>query len=161
MNSLTKSQIEKIKPRFESKFKKTNGCWIWKGSFSAKGYGFFHIGPKQKRRNYHAHRISYLIYIGEIPTNFCIMHSCDNPPCVNPSHLKAGTFFENSNDMVSKNRHRYGSRHKNSKITEKEVVLIRKDYTGKFGNIMYLSRKFGIDKAQIRRIIDKKSWKHI
>jgi hypothetical protein len=55
-----------------------------------------------------SHRVSYMVFVGAIPDGAIIMHVCDNPLCVNPSHLIPGTFSDNSRDMVMKGRNKSG-----------------------------------------------------
>ena len=87
--------------RFLSKVKKTNSCWIWKASVNgANNYGAFWDGKRIVR----AHRFSFELFNGKIKKNKIIMHSCDNPKCVNPDHLIEGTQGENLNDMSAKGR---------------------------------------------------------
>jgi hypothetical protein len=95
------------KCRFFAKVIKTESCWIWTSTKNRKGYGTIKWGPKDKK----AHRVSYLIHKGDIPDGKIIMHSCDNPSCVNPDHLKIGTDQENISDCVSKDRNCKGENH--------------------------------------------------
>lgn len=78
-----------------------NDCWIWKGGLNNFGYGCFSI----KRIHFNTHRFAYQCYYGEISSSdqLC-MHSCNNPPCVNPNHLSLGTAKDNANYMVSSGR---------------------------------------------------------
>lgn len=76
--------------------KQPSGCWLWKGPFfySRGGYGKLTLRGKWRR----AHRIFYLIEYGELPDNLYILHKCNNPACVNPEHLYAGTQHDNMKD---------------------------------------------------------------
>lgn len=86
--------------QFQSHVKKTPTCWLWQGLKTAKGYGRYGKGGRR------AHRIAYSEFIGEIPSGLLVLHSCDNPSCVNPNHLFLGTSADNTKDMVTKGRAR-------------------------------------------------------
>jgi len=88
--------------RFSEKVDKssTSPCWIWLGTKNSKGYGSFRVGKK----NLKAYRFSYQHYIADIPEGMMVLHSCDNPSCVNPKHLRVGTAQDNADDMTSRNR---------------------------------------------------------
>lgn len=77
-------------------------CWEWQGNKHWNGYGRINWG---KNERYWAHRISYMIYKGPIPYNKIVMHTCDNPCCVNPKHLILGTQKDNLHDMAKRGRH--------------------------------------------------------
>lgn len=100
---MTGIEKPKIDPqiRFLSKIEKTSTCWIWKGARFANGYGVFSFSHS---RNMKAHRFSYEIYKGPIPSGKLVCHSCDVKLCVNPDHLWIGTQKENIRDCMNKNR---------------------------------------------------------
>lgn len=85
-----------------SKRKTKNGCILWKGAVTPSGYGQ-HI-PWINNETLSAHRLAYLIHYGEFDRKLCVLHKCDNPPCVNPEHLFLGTHKENTQDMLRKGR---------------------------------------------------------
>jgi len=100
--------------------KPADSCWIWGSVKLPNGYGQFGIGCRtdQSWRMVLAHRVSHELFNGPIPDGMHVMHSCDNPSCVNPAHLRAGTRSENMQDSIAKDRHRHGSRRRS--LTRKE-----------------------------------------
>lgn len=75
--------------RFLAKvFMRPDGCWQWTGAYNSRGYGCMRVEGKAEL----AHRMAYRLYIGEIPRNKAIMHSCGNVTCVNPDHLLIGGY---------------------------------------------------------------------
>lgn len=93
--------------RFWNKVDRSGDCWTWQGSRDRKGYGRVSVN----QRPVLAHRFSWTLSHGPIPDGLCVLHKCDNPPCVNPEHLFLGTIADNNRDMVAKGRHaRYGSK---------------------------------------------------
>lgn len=86
------------------------GCWLWTGSFNAKGYGQMKFGDKQP----YVHRLSYEMYIG--PITELVLHklNCPNKNCFNPDHLYQGNDNDNSIDKITLNKYP----HPNSTKTE-------------------------------------------
>lgn len=142
---------------FESRIKKTEYCWNWNGSKTVLGYGILRINKKRV----YAHRQSYSHYKGEIETGHVVMHSCDNPSCVNPEHLFCGTQLDNIKDMHFKNRHAKGQMIPNSIFDEDKIKLIRSLYIPwKFG-CKKVADLVGSDRKHIWQIISGKIWKEV
>lgn len=81
--------------------KSSSECWIWQGAkFRDQGYGRIIINYKDVR----AHRVSWELVNGPIPSGLLICHHCDNRLCVNPKHLFLGTHKDNNQDCVNKGR---------------------------------------------------------
>ena len=78
------------------------GCWLWTGATQTFGYGKVTVNWK----SYSAHRLSWILHKGEIPAGMSVLHHCDNPACVSPSHLFLGSQFDNMKDMARKGRSR-------------------------------------------------------
>jgi len=92
-----------VEDRFWSKVQKTENCWLWMGARTKLGYG--QRGGRKTGRRY-THRLSWEMRFGPIPEGLCVLHHCDNPPCVNPDHLFLGTKKDNTQDMIAKGRGR-------------------------------------------------------
>lgn len=85
-----------------------SGCHVWRGTHNNAGYGMVFYDS----RWHMAHRLAWSLANGPIPQGMLVMHTCDNPPCVNPEHLAIGTYADNSRDMVLKGRSTRGRRYR-------------------------------------------------
>lgn len=128
-----------------------NGCWLWIGLKDKDGYGLISI----KRRHKRTHRYSWELHNGPIPTGILVLHHCDIPACVNPSHLFLGTHQDNVKDRVSKDRtaHTCGTKNGNSKLTYEDICLIRflRKYHTEF-SLRQIAEYFHIAHTYISRI---------
>jgi len=88
--------------RFEAKVDRSGDCHVWTGARNNPNrYGQIRWLGKVMS----AHRVAWMRAYGmDIPLGLEVMHSCDNPPCVNPAHLSLGTRSENAKDAYSKGR---------------------------------------------------------
>lgn len=87
--------------RFWSLVDKTEaGCWVWRSAARRGGYGHFLSQGKM----WLVHRLSWMWANGPIPEGLVMRHDCDNPPCVNPAHLRPGTYADNMADQLARDR---------------------------------------------------------
>lgn len=139
---------------FWNKVEKTDGCWLWTGALSEKGYGRFGL----ERKNRGAHRVAYILTCGPIPDGQCVCHRCDNRRCVRPDHLFLGTVADNNEDMRQKGRRAtLRPPRPTPKITEDIVRQIRASVLGPRA----LGRLFGVDEALIRQVRRRTIWAHV
>lgn len=85
-------------------------CIEYEGARTTKGYGQYTLPVGRGKYIMLAHRVAYELAHGPIPAGLQVMHTCDNPPCVNPEHLRVGTGSDNMRDCVEKGRHREASK---------------------------------------------------
>ena len=92
--------------RFWAMVEKTDGCWLWKGATSRRGYGVLGTWSEKPGSVVLASHFMWMLQTGAWPTpGLFVCHHCDNPPCVRPDHLFIGTPKDNHDDMVRKGRH--------------------------------------------------------
>ncbi len=137
----------------------SNGCINFVGYCSPDGYGRITVNRKAKM----AHRVAYEIHKGVIPDNMEVMHSCDNPCCVNPDHLSVGTHDDNIQDMVIKGRQRGTTMHcgvsnPSAKLNPEKAFEIRW-YSAMGRKQSDISKNYGVSSALIGRIIRCEIWK--
>ena len=144
--------------RFLNKVEKTETCWLWTAATRKNGYGQFNFEGRIQK----AHRVSYQLFVGEIPEDMHVLHKCDVRRCVRPDHLFLGTHSENVSDMVYKGRHQYGETHADAKLTEKKVLAIRADpRQHQWGGRTKIARDYGVSNSLITHIIQRDKWKHL
>ena len=111
-----------------------------------------------------AHRLSYELHVGLIPSNLFVLHKCDNRGCVNPDHLFLGTALDNQQDMWAKGRgpDRRGEKSGRTDFTADDIREMKKRFRNiKNSFIEETARKYGVTKMAIRYILDNKRWAHI
>lgn len=92
-------------------------CWVWTAARFQNNYGAFREWPKQRR----AHVVSFEMTNGPLTQDKpFVLHHCDNPPCVRPSHLFAGTIADNMWDMRQKGREGVTNDPKTGRFSKRE-----------------------------------------
>lgn len=142
---------------YEQRVRKTDsGCWGWSGPQHRDGYG--------RVDHAYAHRISYEIHVGPIPPGMSILHSCDNPPCTNPAHLRPGTHVDNMADALQRGRldgrpnRPSGEANKSHKLTQGQVDEIRR-LRAQGVPRRAVSQQFGIALNTISGITTGRMWR--
>lgn len=131
------------------------GCWLWTASVNRSGYGKATVDGKDLT----AHRWSWLLHKGDIPNGLHVLHHCDVPGCVNPAHLWLGTNQENDADKRMKGRHFVQPIHREAKLTEDEVMEIRR--LRGVETVVALGKRFGVHHSHISRVQRGKFWAHL
>ena len=134
----------------------SEGCWLLSTNITPKGYGRFFLDGKPK----YAHRLAYEAANGSIPNGMIVRHRCDTPACINPQHLLLGTPADNSADMVERGRSARGERAANSKLTQDQVLEIRR-LRSEGARAKDLGPMFGVTRQAISKICLRQRWKHV
>lgn len=130
-------------------------CWLWLGGKNGGGYGRMNFGGRYRL----AHRVSHELFNGPVPDDMCVLHKCDNPPCVNPAHLFVGTKKDNVDDMIRKGRKAIfkSADHPMARLTEAQVISIRADTRTQVA----IAREYGLTQAAISRIKLRLTWRDL
>lgn len=131
-------------------------CWEWTASKDPLGYGFFRRAHGENMSR--AHRVSWELS-GQETDGLLVLHRCDNPSCVRPSHLFLGTDMDNCRDRDSKGRANTlrGTANRNSKLTEELVLEIRASKE----TVTAIARRFGVGWTTVSHVLKRENWRHI
>lgn len=127
-------------------------CWPWTAS-ALHGYGSFWAAG----RNLRAHRVSFTLAHGAVPDGLCVCHRCDNPRCVNPAHLYAGTNAENQADKVAKQRHSRGESHGAARLTFADAIEIRR-LAASGAKRTTIATRFEVSRAVVHAVLTNRIW---
>jgi hypothetical protein len=135
-----------------------SGCMEWQRRRSPRGYGEIFVGNRKHR----THRLMTFLIYGLPEANQHALHSCDNPPCINPDHLRWGTHAENMAERDAKNRHQTpsGEAHWNASITADQVKIIRKMWADG-AKVKQIADTVGCSRGVVAPVVYGWSWKHI
>jgi hypothetical protein len=157
------ARLDEIEDRLLSRVVMVKGplstpCWEWTGGRSGLRYGGIRFnGPKVK-----THRLAYELWVDEIPDGLYVLHHCDNPLCINPEHLYAGTQQKNMADMIARGRcpDRRGERCGLAAITKEQALLIKCLLAAGYGKTR-IAHQFGITPTSVYHIRVGRTWSHV
>jgi len=131
-------------------------CIEWTGARTGAGYGSRHVGGRRVA----THRLAWIEAYGPIPDGLCVLHRCDNRPCMNVDHLFLGTRLDNMRDMVAKGRlpRRVGALSSTARLTQAQVDAIRELYAAGGISKSDIGRQFGISNSHAGRVISGRCW---
>lgn len=137
-------------------------CWEWNGGMYDTGdpnsYGRVSINGK----GHIVSRVAHKLWNGPIPDGYQIMHACDNPPCMNPAHLSAGTGKENAEQRDARGRHNpaRGEDSGTAKLREVDIHVIRSRYD-KGERLRDIAEPYGVTIGLICMIGKRHRWTHV
>lgn len=152
-----RSKFQHAKPLAERFIEKIDidsaGCWTWTGGINANGYGSCWDGERVET----ASRLSYRLFVCAIPDELFVLHRCDNPLCVRPSHLFLGTHQDNMRDRDLKGRAAKlsGELNPRAKLTAVAVQEIRRSGL----RTRDLAKRFGVSETTVQRARSGKGWR--
>lgn len=162
-----------IEDRYWSKVDRSAGpdeCWPWTAARLRGGYGMFWDGTYLASGGPHtvsAHRWMYQHFIRPLTDTECVLHHCDNPPCVNLAHLFIGTHADNAADRQAKGRggpgggRSPGEANGSARLTSAQVLEMRALYAA--GGITHrqLRARFQVSAGLVHAILSRKVWRHL
>ncbi len=125
-------------------------CWEWEGSRTPRGYGRIGVTDSDTGKHFveYAHRLVFVAANGvDIPLDMVVMHSCDNPPCCNPSHLSLGTQADNMRDRDVK----MGRQSRPSDYVERVIAMYGDGQT-----VREIARAFGVAPSGVHSLLQRR-----
>jgi hypothetical protein len=157
----TDSPVKSLDDRFWEKVDKRgpDDCWLWTAATNDAGYGVIRPAGEHSGPCLRAHRYSAELAGMQIE-GLHVLHSCDNPRCVNPAHLRPGTDAENMRDAMERDRIPVGEARANSKLTEAEAYAVRDLRLMGYGPDVIAGR-FGVSRSAVIAIAKQRTWRHL
>lgn len=146
-------------PTFDDQTKRLdNGCIVWTGKTQNQiGHGYYY--DRERKRTVGAHVYALERATGEHPAGAYALHTCDNPPCVNPDHLYWGTQADNGRDAAARGRIPTGERHYAAILTESQVVEMRRR-RARGERIVDIGIVYGVHASYVTQVCTGQRWKH-
>jgi len=182
------SKVDKNGPTMEGPhYEGIGNCWVWTAGTFNKGYGAFYLYGQ----NWGAHKFAFETMVSAIPDGMCVLHRCDRRNCVNPSHLRLGTYQDNALDAVHRERTATKAKGTNGRTLHPEKYIVTESFIEKMKSIVTrgethhkskltvedvleirrrhadgetfasLAKDFGIKPCSTRDVVLRKSWSHI
>lgn len=150
-------RFEPVETRFWSKVAtgEPDECWPFTRTCNRLGYGMFHFQGKDRG----AHRVAFFLAHGRWPEPQCL-HSCDNPSCCNPAHLREGTHSENMRECVERGRRttQRGEAHPQARLSERQVTAMREMRTAG-AKLREIAERFGVSTGHAGKICQGAAWR--
>lgn len=130
-------------------------CLEWSAYRDRDGYGKASHDGQQRS-------VTRLVMkmLGRGVDGMVVMHTCDNPPCVNPLHLRVGSCADNHADRNAKRRQARGSRSGSARLKEQDIATIR-ECCGRGDTQLSVAKRFGVSRTTIQAIVSKTTWRHL
>ncbi len=133
-------------------------CWPWTAGRHTWGYGQFWVSSVGRCPG--AHHVIALLHHGPAPEGMQALHSCDNPPCCNPAHIRWGTPGENMAERDARGRNAHGERQHLARLTAATVRQMRAAYAAGVGT-PELGRQFGVHTSTAWAAVTRRTWRHV
>lgn len=154
--------VESIARRFWAKVAKGPSCWTWTGATDGAGYGQLRIRIGGRSRAVKAHRLSLSLSGRDVPPGLFTLHSCDNPPCIRPDHLRTGTQVDNVRDCIERGRNfvpppLLGEAHPHAVLDEegaRAIFLAR-------GRQRDIAAEYGVSQRTVWQIKNRIVWRDV
>lgn len=139
-------------------------CWLWTGAVEKAGYGSIAVGNLKNGRSEAAHRVAYVLQVGPIPAGVTVDHLCFNRLCQNAAHMELVSRSENG--RRGSERRRPGNRARGSlsghaKMTEADVLQMRRDYVARRADVPALAERHGLSITSAYDAVTGRTWGHV